>query len=58
MSLTYVVKGARTGNLIIKILYCLSFYPCFFQRDLDFTVTVDFDGELSSYHKTSDYRMR
>jgi len=28
------------------------------KRDLDFTVTVDFDGELSSYHKTSDYRMR
>ncbi|XP_065056511.1 protein arginine N-methyltransferase 1-like [Rhopilema esculentum] len=28
------------------------------KRDLDFTITVDFDGELSSYHKTSNYRMR
>ena len=28
------------------------------QRDLDFTVTVDFTGELSTYHKTANYRMR
>eukprot|EP00112_Aurelia_sp_Birch-Aquarium-sp1_P022793 Seg6546.1 transcript_id=Seg6546.1/GoldUCD/mRNA.D3Y31 product="Protein arginine N-methyltransferase 1" protein_id=Seg6546.1/GoldUCD/D3Y31 len=28
------------------------------KRDLDFTLKIDFDGELSSYHKTADYKMR
>eukprot|EP00794_Sanderia_malayensis_P011109 gene11109-12279_t len=28
------------------------------KRDLDFTISVDFTGELSTYHKTANYRMR
>ena len=29
-----------------------------FQRDLDFTVDIDFKGQLCEVSKTSEYRMR
>lgn len=28
-----------------------------FQRDIDFTVSYDFEGELMNYHTSQDYHM-
>ena len=46
-------KGERT-------LYCYwdTFLEIWFQRDLDFNISVDFSGELCNYQSTANYRMR
>ena len=46
-------KGEQT-------LYCYwdTFLEIWFQRDLDFNISVDFSGELCNYQSTANYRMR
>lgn len=38
-------------NTFVLVCFCL-------QRDLDFTVDIDFKGQLCEMSKTSEYRMR
>lgn len=58
----------KTGSFLLLLLFERMYLSCYItafvllwfglQRDLDFTVDIDFKGQLCEMSKTSEYRMR